>query len=120
MKSFKIPFFLVLAFSFLFSLNSFSQQGLSKEDVTKYIKMTNDAEGTYQIQLIDTRVKPTIELSIIKSIEDKRDDDKVTYFYVNTFTRVKVLSKKEINSTDYIPLERFKYISSSQLDKLSF
>lgn len=117
MKSFKIPFFLGLIFIFLFSLNSFSQQGLSKEEVTKYIKMTTDAEGTYQIQLIDTRAKPTTQLSIINSIENKRDDDKVAYFYINNFTRVKVLSRKEINSTAFKPLERYKYISSSELDK---
>jgi hypothetical protein len=117
MKSFKIPFFLGLIFTFFYSLNSFSQQGLSKEEVSKYVKMTNDAEGTYQIQLIDTRAKPTTQLSIINSIENKRENDKVAYFYVNSFTRVKVLSKKEINSTTFKPLERYKYISSSELDK---
>jgi len=117
MKTFKIPFFLGLTLFFLFSINGFSQEGLSKEDVTKYIKMTNDAEGTYQIQLIDTRVKPTTQLSIINSIENKREDDKVAYFYVNSFTRVKILSKKEVNSADFKPLERYKYISSNELDK---
>ena len=115
MKNIKAPFFLSLVLSLLYTTQLFSQTKISQYDITKYSEMVQLAEGTYQIQMIDTRSLPAIPLSLIQTIETKRDDSKVIYFQYKQNIRIKILSKEMISKPNFIPLERIISISSNEI-----
>jgi len=77
--------------------------------------MLNKAEGTYQIQMVDTRSLPSIPISLIKTIEEKRDETKLVYFFYKKNIRIKILPKKTILNKEFIPIDRIKHISSKDL-----
>jgi hypothetical protein len=114
MKKFKSLFF-SLVLSLLFTTQLFSQTNISQNNITKYSEMVQLAEGTYQIQMIDTRSLPSIPLSLIETIEAKRDVSKVIYFQYKQNIRIKILSKEMINKPDFIPLVRIISISSNDI-----
>jgi hypothetical protein len=89
---------------------------MSKDEIKKCSEMVKTAEGTYQIQMIDTRGLPSIPLSLIKDIESKRSETKVVHFYFNKNIRIKILSRQEINSREFVPIEKIINISSSQIN----
>lgn len=97
------------------SITSYCQEGLTKEEVKKYTEMTSVAEGTYQIQMVDTRSLPSIPLELIKTIEEKRHDTKTIYFYYKPDIRIKILSRKEIENKKLEKDEKIIYITSNDL-----
>ena len=104
------------AFFTFVSTSFIAQSSLSKEEVTKYAEMTIAAEGTYQIQMINTRHNPTVLLSLIQEIENKRDDTKTVFFYMNASNRVKVLSRQEVSSEEFAPIARFRRIALTDVE----
>jgi hypothetical protein len=100
---------LLIVLSSAMSLSA--QEHLSKQEVSLYSQMTLDAAGTFQIQMINTRELPTIPLSIIKTIEEKRDAEDVVYYQYSNKMRIMILPTNEIKSSEFISLERIKYIS---------
>lgn len=99
----------------LISVSSYCQEGLTKEEVKKYTKMTSELEGTYQIQMINTRSLPAIPLNLIKTIEEKRQDIETTYFFYKSNIRIKVLSRQDIQSKKLTTDEKIVYLSSNDL-----
>lgn len=107
---------LILSFFCTLLLSGFySQENLSKSEATEYAEMFNNAGGTYQFQMIDTREKPTIPLSYIQTIEDSRDDNEIIYLPFKENIRVKILPQNLVTSGKYETLERFAYINSTDL-----
>lgn len=115
MKNFKISFFVFIALGLLYSTNIFCQESLSKEDVQKYTEMVRVAEGTYQIQMIDTRSLPSIPLSLIQIIENKREETEVVYYQYKSNIRIKILPKQMINKKGFVLIDRINHISSKNL-----
>lgn len=103
------------SFFFIISLTSYCQEGLTKEEVKKYTEMTSELEGTYQIQMIDTRSLPAIPLELIKTIEKKRKDSETVYFFYKNNIRIKVLSYQEMQHKKITKDEKIVYISSNDL-----
>lgn len=101
--------------SFLFLQAPYAQEELSKEDAQKYATMFNNAGGTYQFQIIDSREKLTIPFSFIQQIEDARDEDEIVYIPFKENVRVMILPKNAIISGNYEALEKFAFINSSDL-----
>ena len=91
---------------------SHSQSNLTDSEVDYLIELGVTLEGTYQIQMIDTRALPTVELSLYKIIEEKRNLNKTVYHYLNSNMRIMILPQETIQNSDFISLERIKYISS--------
>lgn len=111
----KITIYLILLLGFLITSPVFAQENLTKEEVVKYTAMIQEAEGTYQIQMIDTRSLPAIPISIIKTIEEKRKDDETVYFFFKPDTRIKILSRQEIKNKKLTIDEKIIHISSNNL-----
>ena len=99
----------------LCSTSLFAQENLTKEEVSTYTSMLKKAEGTYQIQMIDTRELPAIPISLIKTIEEKRKNNETVYFHYKTNIRIKVLSRQEIKNKKLTTDEKIIYISSNNL-----
>lgn len=101
--------------SFFLLATTYGQDNLSKSDAEKYATMFNDAGGTYQFQIIDSREKLTIPFSFILQIEEARDEKEVVYIPFKENVRVKILPKNLIISGNYEALEKFAFINSTDL-----
>ena len=126
MKTPTKPLFLFLI-SILFGINvGFSQDNQSivsepvqeatrKAETKRLMDLLSKLEGTYQIQVIDSREQPTIPLTLMEAIELKRHTTEVKYIWLKDNMRVKILSKNEISSSSFVGLPRVTNISASDL-----
>ena len=109
-KAYFFLFFLVPVFNI-----SYGQSNLSESKVKELIALGVALEGTYQIQMIDTRVLPAVELSIYSIIQEQRSSKNVVYHYLNSNTRIMILSFETIENTNFKSLDRIAYISSKNI-----
>ncbi|MCW3077230.1 MAG: hypothetical protein JWO32_1839 [Bacteroidetes bacterium] len=100
--------FLALILSF-----SVSAQNEAKIESKRLMTLCNKLEGTYQVQVIDSRDKTEIPLWIMDSIEAKRQVNTVVYFPIKNNVRVMVLPLNVINKKGFVPLPRIANIPSS-------
>ena len=126
MKTPTKPLFLFLI-SILFGINvGFSQDNQSvvsepvqeatrKAETKRLMDLLSKLEGTYQIQVIDSREQPTIPLTLMEIIELNRHATEVKYIWLKSNMRVKILSKNEINTSSFIGIPRVINISASDL-----
>ena len=73
-------------------------------------KRWNDALGTFQIQVVNSRIKPVIGVEIIEKIESERKENETVYIAVRENVRIMVLSKKEILKADFAKIPYFQYV----------
>lgn len=107
---------LILVVLSLFSLKGFSQTDAGKAETDRLMKLLSKFEGTYQVQIIDSRELAAIPLSLMDTIEVKRDANSVKYVWLKSNVRVKILPTTEITAPNFKSLERVIYISSSELN----
>lgn len=62
-------------------------------------------EGTYQIQVINTRNQPYIPSNLKEMVLEKRDATKTIYVSLGTNVRLKILPLSEISKPDFKSLE---------------
>lgn len=105
---------LIVAALFL-NFNLVAQENLTREQAADYAERFNNAGGTYQFQVIDSREKLAIPFSYIENIENARKQNEVTYIYFKDNVRVKVLPYSEISSPGFKAIEKIVYIKSSDL-----
>ena len=112
--------FLIISFSFFF-LSSFSQNEVkqqqpnvqdSQKENEELSQKWNKALGSFQFQIINSRINPQVPISTITLIEANRLQDKVNYVDYKENMRIMILPKSQI-SKDYQKLELFKYISTN-------
>ncbi|MGZ3901993.1 MAG: hypothetical protein ACXVDC_16825 [Bacteroidia bacterium] len=72
----------------------------------RLMTLFNKLEGTYQVQVLNSRDKTEIPLYIMDSIEVKRHVSDVVYFPLKNNVRVMVLPYNVINKKGFVPLER--------------
>lgn len=104
----------LLVFSFLY-FSGFTQSE-AKSETKRLMDLLTKNEGTYQVQIIDSRELPTIPLSLMDSVTVKRHATETKYVWLKNNVRVKILPVTEINTTNFKSLERVKYITSSELN----
>jgi hypothetical protein len=71
----------------------------------------NNALGTFQIQIVNSRVMPMVDISIIEKIESSRKLDEVVYIPIMENVRIMVLPLNLIRASNFVSLELFTYIS---------
>ncbi len=107
--------FRILTFVF-FTINVNAQQD-PKIETERLVKLSQKLEGTYQLQIIDSREKAAMPLSILDEVTAKRHTTDVVYFWIKNNIRVMVLPLSVITKKDFIPVERVVNISSKNLSK---
>ncbi len=107
---------IIISLGLVLMLNVKAQSNLSEQQVESLILLGHQLEGTFQIQMIDTRALPTVELSLYTIIDQKRDLNKTVYHYINSNMRIMIPSKEAIEKPDFISIERIKYISSNNIE----
>lgn len=102
-------------FLLILPANSYSQSNLTEEEAISYAERFNQAGGTYQIQIIDSREMPSIQLSIVDQIDAVRKENDIAYITVKNNIRIKVLPLLVINALDFVEVERIVYLKSSEI-----
>lgn len=105
----------LLLLTLILSTSISAQSSLSKEEAEIYTERFNQAGGTYQIQIIDSRERPTIEVSLIDKIEEARKENEIIYISLKENIRVKVLPLSIIEAENFVAVERIVFINSSEL-----
>ncbi len=67
-------------------------------------------EGTYQIQVVNSRNQPYIPANLNQLVLDNRDATEVKYVTLGTEVRLKVLPLSEINKPDFKPLQKIAHV----------
>jgi hypothetical protein len=111
----KLPMKSYVLFFMLFGLSTLSsaQADLSADKVHELQELKSNLEGTFQIQMIDSRALPTIELSLFEEIQNKRSQIDDTFIELSANSRVFIPSFQEIESSSFEPLEYVSYLQST-------
>lgn len=102
---------IIVGFLF-FGFNLIHAQDLSKSESDRLLKLSYKLEGTYQIQVIDSRELPAIHLSLMDTIAEKRKLSEIAYYYVKPNTRIKILPLAEIQKAGFLPVAKIEHIAS--------
>ena len=87
-----------------------SDEEVAKEETKRLVRLLNKLEGTYQIQIINSRKDIDYNLSLMDVIIAKRHLTDVIYYKLKDNVRVMILPFSEINKINFIRLERIKHI----------
>jgi hypothetical protein len=104
----------LIALSFVFTKGIAQQE--SSVETKRLMTLLNKLEGTYQVQIIDSRELPAIPLTLMDTIIAKRDEKEVKYVWLKNNTRVKILPVREITSSNFKGVERVAHVSSSEIN----
>ncbi len=72
----------------------------------------NNALGSFQFQITNSRLNPQVPISTIELIEKNRLEDKINYIDYRESIKIMILPKSELKK-EHQKLELFKYISSN-------
>lgn len=89
----KVLFYIIFIVSL--SISGFAQEKSSHKEITIEEKL-DKYKDTFQIQVKDIRMKPSIPYNIDELIESNRAENKVTYVQLGTQVRLMILPKSEI------------------------
>ncbi len=98
---------LLIIFLFIFS----GLSGLSAQNTGTVLQQNSTAEGTWQIQVINSRNQPFIPGNIDQMIAENRHASETVYVQLGSEVRLKILSLSEINRPQFIPLEKIIFIT---------
>jgi hypothetical protein len=96
---------LCLVFFMLTCICSFAQSSERTSVANK-----NTIEGTYQIQVINTRDNPFIPGNLEELVLKNRDADKRIFIQLGTQVRLMILPETEIKSKDFKPIQKIDYL----------
>jgi hypothetical protein len=70
----------------------------------------NNALGTFQIQVVNSRINPTVGVEIIEKIESERKETEIVYIPLRENVRIMVLPNREILNADFKKIPYFQYV----------
>lgn len=91
---------------FLLLFSCLSSFGQTETNILQQTKI----EGTYQIQVINTRDNPFIPQNIETIVIENRKKDVITYYKLSENVRIKILPLDYITSKEYKPLSLIEHI----------
>lgn len=98
---------------FLITLN-FSAQTSPADESKRLMTLFQKLEGTYQIQILDSRDKTEIPLVLMDTIQAKRHLTEIVFFHVKNNVQLMILPISTINNGDFKRIERQVNISSQK------
>lgn len=87
------------------------KQSTDKIDIQKLEEQRQELDGTFQIEMTNTRSLPTFNISLYDTIQSLRDETEIVYYKVSDIMRIKILPKKVIEDENFVAVERVTYIS---------
>ena len=108
-------FFRLLLVMILFSTASVFAQVSDKDNVKseeqKISQLSKELEGTWQIQVINSRNMPAIPIQVVETIEQRRLDNDTSYYYLDPDIRIMILPRKVILNKNFNKIEKITHIS---------
>lgn len=98
----------------LVSFQCLSQAELTEQEIQNLLNLKTEVEGTYQIEMINTRSLPTIPLIAYKEIEMRRNKSEVVYYQLNENTRIKIFPIDQIKDPNFRYPEEVIYINTQR------
>lgn len=89
-----------------------AQQNYKSAQSQKLQEMNIALDGTYQIQVIDSRELPIMPLTLLPKIDSLRKDNDTVYINVKEHERIMVLPRKVIAAHDFVKPQHLKYLST--------
>lgn len=108
MKSKIILSLLVIGLLFL-GTDIRSQNTIISEDPYS-VSMDDTFDGTWQIQVVNSRNQPYIPGNIDEIVRENRKQSEVVYIRLDDNVRIKILSQDEISASGFKPLEKVIHI----------
>lgn len=71
----------------------------------------DDAQGTFQIQIVNSRKNPQVDVSVIEDIIKSRKKDEIVYLPLMEEVRIMILPYSQIQSSEFKKIELYKYVS---------
>lgn len=101
---------ILIVFFCIISCFAIAQQEPSKEKKSELNSQQKKLEGTYQIQVINSRNNPFIPANIDEIVTSNRKEDVITYYKISENVRIKILPQNIIDKKDFTPLELIQHI----------
>ena len=115
MKNHLIPVITFVILSLGLHAQQNDKQQKAKAESARLMALYHKLEGTYQVQVIDSREKVGFPLSALDSVQAKRKENETVYFWLKHNIRVMVPSNTEIRQKSFAPLAQTAYYSSNNL-----
>ena len=109
-RTFKITGYLIVLI--LSSFQCLSQAELTTQEVQQLLSTKAQVQGSYQVEMINTRSLPTIPLIAYKEIEQRRKQSEVVYYQLNENTRIKIFPFDQIKDPNFGFPEEVIYINT--------
>ena len=103
--------FLLFIFAALFCYKM-PAQDKTKTESKRLMDLFQKLEGTYQLQIINSRDKTELPLYLMDTIQTKRHKTDVVYYKYKSNVRLMILPFVELNKKDFKPLERIVHLAS--------
>ncbi len=84
---------LFLFFATIFATFSYGQTSQNEQNIENFKQLRNSLDGYFQIQIIDSRAKPTISYEMLQEIESKRAQNQDVMFSYKNDMRILVVAK---------------------------
>jgi hypothetical protein len=84
------------------------------QETQRLAELSKKLEGTYQVQVIDSRQYFSLPTTYFDSIRVIRHESDVKYIWFQPNMRIMVPPYKEIRKAGFAPLPRVAYITSSE------
>ena len=78
------------------------------------LRLMKEAEGTYQIQIIDSRQYPEVTPQMIREIEKNRDKNKEVVIRYMPDIRIIILPESVINSPDFVAPKKYVFVRTTK------
>lgn len=95
-----------------------AQETMDEEEQEELVQLKEELKGSYQIQMIGTRGRPAVPLSLFRTIHEKREAQEEVYHWVDETMRVRILPENKIESPEFEGVdERVVYLTEKEADK---
>jgi len=117
MKNFPKSSLIINTLFLVFALQDINAQVNSKEqqdpkiETQRLMDLYRKLEGTYQIQIIDSREKSELQLNILDTVEEMRHKTDTVYFWMRANKRLMILPFSVIEKKDFKGIENISHIS---------
>lgn len=89
-----------------------SQTNLPADATNRMVNLLNKLEGTYQLQIIDSRELPSISLDLLDKIQAKRHQTDTICLAIKPNFKVMILPYVTIEKKDFTAIKRIAYVSN--------
>ena len=103
---------LYIATFIFFCFVSKSQSNLTSDTTNRTVNLLHKLEGTYQLQIINSRELPTISLGMLDKIQAKRQQTDTVYLSIKQNFKIMILPHSIIEKKDFVAIKRVAYISN--------